>query len=63
MAVVYEKSKGLTDAELHYCPGCHHGIIHKLIAESLVELGLLDEAIEDLLVKYNVMEKSEKKSP
>ena len=45
MAGVYEKSKGLTDAELHYCPGCHHGIIHKLIAESLVELGLLDEAI------------------
>ena len=45
MAVVYEKSKGLTDAELHYCPGCHHGIIHKLVAESLVELGLLDGAI------------------
>ena len=45
MAVVYEKSKGLTDAELHYCPGCHHGIIHKLVAETLVELGLLDGAI------------------
>ena len=45
MAVVYEKSKGLTDAELHYCPGCNHGIIHKLVAESLVELGLLDDAI------------------
>ena len=45
MAIVYQKSKGLTDAELHYCPGCHHGIIHKLVAESLVELGLLDEAI------------------
>ena len=45
MAIVYEKSKGLTDAELHYCPGCHHGIIHKLVAESLVELGLLDNAI------------------
>ena len=45
MAIVYEKSRGLTDAELHYCPGCHHGIIHKLVAESLVELGLLDEAI------------------
>ena len=45
MAIVYEKSKGLTDVELHYCPGCHHGIIHKLVAESLVELGLLDEAI------------------
>jgi len=45
MAIVYEKSKGLTDVELHYCPGCHHGIIHKLIAEVLVELGLLDGAI------------------
>lgn len=45
MAVVYEKSKGLTDKELHYCPGCHHGIVHKLVAESLVELGLLDDAI------------------
>ncbi len=45
MAIVYQKSPGLTDAELHYCPGCHHGIVHKLVAESLVELGLLDEAI------------------
>ena len=26
MAIVYEKSKGLTDAELHYCPGCNHGM-------------------------------------
>ena len=32
MAIVYQKSAGLTDAELHYCPGCHHGIIHKLVA-------------------------------
>lgn len=45
MAIVYEKSRGLTDAELHYCPGCNHGIVHKLVAESLVELGLLDDAI------------------
>ena len=45
MAIVYQKTPGLTDAELHYCPGCHHGIIHKLVAESLVELGLLDSAI------------------
>jgi 2-oxoglutarate ferredoxin oxidoreductase subunit beta len=39
MTVVYEKSKGLTDVPLTYCPGCSHGIIHKLIAESLVEMG------------------------
>ena len=45
MAIVYEKSKALTDKELHYCPGCHHGIIHKLIAESLEELNLTDEVI------------------
>ena len=45
MAIVYEKSKALTDKELHYCPGCHHGIIHKLIAETLEELNLTDEVI------------------
>ena len=45
MAVVYQKSVGLTDKELHYCPGCNHGIIHKLVAESLEELGLLDSTI------------------
>lgn len=43
--LVYEKSKGLTDAKLHYCPGCTHGVIHKLVAECLVELGVLDKAI------------------
>lgn len=40
MAVVYEKSKMLTDAPMHYCPGCTHGIIHKLVAEVLEELGV-----------------------
>ncbi len=45
MAIVYQKSKGLTDAELHYCPGCTHGIVHKLVAESLEELGVLDTTI------------------
>lgn len=39
MTTVYEKSTGLTDAPLSYCPGCTHGIIHKLVAESIVELG------------------------
>ena len=43
--LVYEKSKGLTDVELHYCPGCTHGIVHKLVAESLVELGVLGESV------------------
>jgi 2-oxoglutarate ferredoxin oxidoreductase subunit beta len=43
--VIYEKSKGLTDAQLHYCPGCTHGVIHKLVAECLVEMDLLDKAV------------------
>ncbi|MDR3332532.1 MAG: 2-oxoglutarate oxidoreductase [Synergistaceae bacterium] len=38
MNVVYEKTHGLTDAALSYCPGCSHGIIHKLVAESIVEM-------------------------
>ncbi len=36
---------GLKDTPTHYCPGCHHGIIHRLVAESLEELDLLDKAI------------------
>ena len=45
MTVVYEKSKGLTDNELHFCPGCTHGTVHKLVAEVLVELGVLGKAV------------------
>ena len=45
MAVVFEKTKGLTEKPTHYCPGCTHGIIHRLVAESLEELGLLDKAV------------------
>lgn len=45
MAVVFEKPKGLTDAVLHYCPGCTHGIIHRLVAEALDELGVTGRAI------------------
>ena len=37
---VFEKPKALTDAPLHYCPGCTHGIIHRLVAEEIDELGI-----------------------
>lgn len=43
--IVYQKSKGLTDAQLSYCPGCTHGIVHKLVSEALVELDVLDKAV------------------
>lgn len=45
MAVVFERTKGLTDKDTHYCPGCTHGIIHRLTAESLTELGVLGDAV------------------
>ncbi|MCL2519919.1 MAG: thiamine pyrophosphate-dependent enzyme [Spirochaetaceae bacterium] len=53
--VIYEKSKGLTDFPLTYCPGCTHGIIHKLVAESLVELGVLDRTVLIASVGCSVM--------
>ena len=43
--VVFEKTKGLTDNPLHYCPGCTHGIIHRLVAECLEELGVLGHTV------------------
>ena len=45
MAIVFEKTKGLTDVPTHYCPGCTHGVIHRLVAEAMEELGVLDNAI------------------
>ncbi len=43
--VVFDKTKGLTDNPLHYCPGCTHGIIHRLVAEALEELGVLGKTV------------------
>ncbi len=43
--VVFEKTKGLTDNPLHYCPGCTHGIIHRLVAEVLEELGVTNRTV------------------
>ena len=37
MAKVFEKTKMLTDVPFHYCPGCTHGIAHRLVAEVLEE--------------------------
>ena len=37
---VFDKPKCFTDGPLHYCPGCTHGIIHRLVAEVIDELGI-----------------------
>ena len=43
--VVFDKPKSLADVPLHYCPGCTHGIIHRLVAEALDELGVTGRII------------------
>ncbi len=45
MKTVYQRSKGLTDAKMHYCPGCTHGVVHKLVAETLEELDLIGSTV------------------
>ncbi|NPV88701.1 2-oxoglutarate oxidoreductase [Coprothermobacteraceae bacterium] len=45
MKVVYERPKTLEKVTNHYCPGCHHGILHALIAEVLDEMGLAEKAV------------------
>ena len=55
MAVVFDKPKSLADVPLHYCPGCTHGIIHRLVAETLDELGIEGQAIGVAPVGCSVM--------
>ena len=45
MAIVFEKPKALSDLPFHYCPGCPHGIIHRLVAEVMDELGIEGKTI------------------
>lgn len=42
---IFSRPQGLKDVAFHYCPGCHHGIIHRLVAEVLDELDVRDKAI------------------
>ena len=45
MAIVFQKPKSLTSKELHYCPGCPHGIIHRLVAQAIDSLGIEGKTI------------------
>ena len=45
MAMVFERPKMLVDVPMHYCPGCTHGILHRLVAETIDELGVADKTI------------------
>lgn len=45
MGIVFKKTSMLTDVPFHYCPGCTHGIIHRLVAECIEEMGMADRTI------------------
>lgn len=45
MAIVFQPTKALLDVPTHYCPGCTHGIIHRLVGEVLEELNVVDKTI------------------
>ena len=53
--VVFEKPKALADVPLHYCPGCTHGIVHRLVAEAIDELGVEGRTIGIAPVGCSVM--------
>ena len=53
--VVFDKPHALTDVPLHYCPGCTHGIIHRLVAEAIDELGIEGKTVGIASVGCSVM--------
>ncbi len=55
MAIVFDKPNALADVALHYCPGCTHGIVHRLVAEVIDELGIEGRTIGVAPVGCSVM--------
>ncbi len=53
--VVFDKPKALADISMHYCPGCTHGIVHRLVAEVIDELGIEGRTIGIAPVGCSVM--------
>ena len=43
--LVYKKPTLLNDTPMHYCPGCSHGVVHKLIAEVIEDMGMEEKTI------------------
>ncbi len=55
MATVFTKPHALTNAPMHYCPGCTHGIVHRLVAQAIDELGVEGKAVGVASVGCSVM--------
>jgi 2-oxoglutarate ferredoxin oxidoreductase subunit beta len=53
--IVFQKPHALTDAPMHYCPGCTHGIVHRLVAEAIDALGIEGRTVGIAPVGCSVM--------
>jgi len=45
MSTVLKKTRSLEDAALHYCPGCSHGVVHRLVGEAIDEMDLREQTV------------------
>jgi 2-oxoglutarate ferredoxin oxidoreductase subunit beta len=45
MKTVFSRPKSLVDVPFHFCPGCHHGTIHRLVAEAIDKFGVREKTI------------------
>ena len=45
MSVIFDRPKAMSDRQMHYCPGCMHGVVHRLVAEVLDELGVAGKTV------------------
>lgn len=55
MAVIFDRPKSLLDVSTHFCPGCGHGIVHRLVCEVLDEMGVIGDTIGVVPVGCSVM--------
>ena len=55
MAVVFDHPKSLLDVSTHFCPGCGHGIVHRLVCEVIDEMGIEGDTIGVVPVGCSVM--------
>lgn len=55
MAVVFNRPHAMCDVPLHYCPGCTHGIIHRLVCEVIDEMGIEGDTVGICPVGCSVM--------
>ncbi|HHT70051.1 MAG: thiamine pyrophosphate-dependent enzyme [bacterium] len=45
MKLVFDRPRSLADVQTHYCPGCTHGVIHRLVAEAIDELDVAERTV------------------